>query len=626
MCGLAGVIGPRGLESGAALRRMLDVLAHRGPDGEGSWSSEVGANSVNLGHRRLAIIDLSAAAGQPMFTADGRHALIFNGEIYNYLELRTELEHDGVRFSTRSDSEVLLQALIHWGSRAFSRLNGMWALVFLDIERRRLVLARDRLGKKPLYFHHDREARVLWFASEIKGVLAGTARRFAVDLVVVNRYLTQQLFESQSESFFSGIVALPAATSLTIDLTLPVRRIDAPVVYWTLPERDPFQGTMRDRIEAVRETLFDAVRVRLRSDVPVGVLLSGGLDSSCVAAAARRVLGPTGELHVLSAVNDVPSNSEEPYIDRMAWALSCRVDKERFVGDGDTIFAGLERAVFHNDEPVGGLANVAHLALMERARDRGVTVLLSGQGGDELACGYLKYAGFYAMELLRAGRAGGAARLAYGFARRGTVLRQFSLADARRYLPGFLRPAMPEVRGPHVRDAGGLLPMGMGAGVIARQAADLTRLSVPALVHYEDRMSMAYGREVRAPLLDVRLVELLQPMDPCWKLRNGWTKWLLRAAMAPDLPGDIAMRRDKQGFITPESIWVARELRSHIEGVLKGPLLTEDWGLVSRRGIKDRYREYLRRWGTRAQMRAQDVLCAIVLEVWARLFESSLTN
>jgi asparagine synthase (glutamine-hydrolysing) len=625
MCGISGIVAPPDARLDEAIERMVGCLRHRGPDGDGIWCGPSGSRQVALGQTRLAILDLSEAGRQPMWSSDGNHALIYNGEVYNYLELRSELAAGGSQFHSGCDTEVVLQALIAWGPAALDRFNGMWALALLDRRRGSLFLARDRMGVKPLYLHQD-DAGTMYFGSEIKAILAGTCRRFAVNPTVVTRYLEQQQLDAQSESFFTGIRQLPAGTHLTIDLRhdhgTPLAE---PTPFWRLPLEDRFTGTEQARIEAVRELFHDSVRLRLRSDVPVGVLLSGGVDSSSIAVAMQRALGRDADLHALAAVSDDPAYSEDQHIDLMTEHLRCPVHKVRLPSEPGLLANHLDRAIYHGDEPLGGLSPVAHYLLMEQAKELGITVLLTGQGADELLCGYLKYLGFQLQWLARRGRWVEAGRLLGAFAARGTVLRQFRMADARRYLPRAFRPSQVDIRGSRLRP--GAAPMGLGLGgldLVQRQAEDLARFSLPALLHNEDRMSMAYSREMRVPFLDYRMVSLLLPMAADWKLRGGWTKWIFRRAMAQDLPPAIAWRKDKKGFSTPEDRWVAGSLRPWIMARLAEPMLTAEWGLIDRAALRARYMAYLGQ-GPRGNMRAQDILCPIMLELWARRFNSSLT-
>ncbi len=601
---------------------MMRSQHHRGPDGEGCWSGQVAGFQIGLAHNRLAILDLSEAGRQPMFTPDGDHALIYNGEIYNYKELRSDLEAQGIGFRTQCDTEVLLLALATWGERAVEKFNGMWAFAWFDLRAGRLMLSRDRFGIKPLHLYRGRNS--LFFASETKAILAGSAERFPINPSVAGRFVEQSLLDAQSETFFSGIEALPAGHNLVFELNGRTGLEPQSHSYWS-PSTEAVKGNIAQRIDEVRETFADAVRIRLRSDVPVGVLLSGGVDSSSIAAVMRRVLGRDSDLHVMSAVSDNGRFDEKPFIDLMARHLECPVHWVRLKTEPSQWFQLVSEVTYSNDEPIGGFSSVAHYLLMKQAKELGITVILSGQGADELLCGYFKFTGFYLQQLVRQRRLAAAARLLAGFARRGTVLRQVEFSEARRYLHRFFKRADIDIRGPLLRATECRIPMGLSGGtVIDRQRADLYRFSVPALVHYEDRSSMASSREIRLPFLDYRLVNLLLPIDPEWKLRDGWTKWIFRQAMKDWLPEGIVWRKDKQGFINPESEWLKSELRPAIERFLREDLLIAQAGLVDRDALIRRYRAYCDQPPMSGRFSVKDIFNPIALELWARSFEPHL--
>lgn len=624
MCGIAGLVVPAGEAGGAkALGRMRAVLAHRGPDGDGAWSGVEGKAEVLLGHRRLAILDLSERGRQPFVSPCGRHVLVYNGEVYNYLELRRELAGLGTAFSSDCDTEVVLQSLMRWGEEALSRFNGMWALAWLDRRAGSLFLARDRFGVKPLYYCRAKDR--LTFSSEIKAILEADGERRSVDPLAAGRFLRQSLLDAQPQTFFSGILAFPAGHYARLDLRRgAVTGLD-PRPYWSAPVRDAFEGCESRRVEALRETFLSAVRLRLRSDVPVGVLLSGGLDSSCIAAAMRAELGREAPLHAFSAVGGPPGSGEEPFMDLMCSHLAC--ESRRIRVSAEQAFDALPAAIYFNDEPVGGLNTAAYRLLMEEARRSGVTVLLTGQGADELLCGYKKYLAFHLQALLRDGRVGAAARTALPFARRGTVLSQFDFREARRYLPRWLRPSVPDVRGPALRDFSDELPLGLGRGSLAeRQRMDLEVASLPALLHYEDRMSMASSREMRVPFLDYRLVSLLLPSPAETKLRDGWTKWLLRKAMEPYLPPEAAWRRDKRHFALPQARWLKHDLRDRVRAILGGELLTARSGLVDQGCLKKLYETFCAQPEEGGDIWFKDVFNPLALELWMRAFSRNLAG
>lgn len=624
MCGIAGIVSVASHASlSEGVSRMVQAQAHRGPDGAGTWCGDVGHAAVALGSVRLAVLDLSDAGRQPMASPSGRQVLVYNGEIYNYRELRGELQSLGAQFHTQCDTEVVLQALIHWGEAAFERFNGMWALAWVDRDTGAMLFSRDRFGIKPLYWHLQKDHCV--FASEIKGILAGAQKRFAINRVAVARYLLQSQLDAQEETFFAQIEALPPGHFVRCDLREPSGLVFSRHRYWTPPQEEILRDGKQPDFAAVRETFMDSVRLRLRSDVPVGVLLSGGIDSSSIASAMQRVLGRDAELNVLSIISDDSRFSEAAFIERMVnfLGLSARTSLVPFTAHD--AFRLLDRVIAANEEPVGSLSPVAHYILMERARDLGVTVILCGQGGDELLCGYLKYWGFYLQSLARTGRWADGLRVLAGLTIRGTVLPHVRFNEAKRYLTAALVPREIDIRGPHLQEEEHRLHIGLGAGsVLDRQIADLDRFSLPALLHYEDRMSMALAREIRLPYLDHRLVNLLLPLDPKWKMREGWSKWVFRKAMESDLPPEIAWRRDKQGFDNPQSVWLRGELRPQIEAMLNDDMLTARYGLVNQEALRVRYAAYCRAHTDRGSMSFKDVFNPIALEIWARRFESFL--
>jgi asparagine synthase (glutamine-hydrolysing) len=578
---------------------------------------------VALGSVRLAILDLTDAGLQPMVSPSGRHVLVYNGEIYNYRELRAELQTLGVQFRTQCDTEVVLHALATWGEAAFERMNGMWALAWLDRDTHQLLLARDRFGIKPLYWYRAEDH--LLFASEIKAILAGSERRFAIDCMAVGRFLAQSQLDAQEQTFFAGIEALPPGHFVRYDLPNPAGLVPSPHRYWRPPLEEILSDGIPPSFAAIRDTFIDSVRLHLRSDVPVGVLLSGGVDSSSVAAAMRCVLGSDAELTMLSIVSDDARYSEEPFIDRMATHLGATARTSRVRFTADEAFQLLDRVIWFNDEPVGSFSAVGHYLLMQRAKDLDVPVILCGQGGDELLCGYLKYWGFHLQSLARAGRWGAALRVSSEVAMRGTVLPELRVNEAKRYLPAGLQPRGIDIRGPRLRQQDYFLDIGLGeGGVVDRQLADLDRFSLPALLHYEDRMSMALAREIRVPFLDYRLVSQLLPLAPKWKMRDGWSKWVFRKAMEPDLPAEIAWRRDKQGFATPQSEWLRNHLRPQVEAMLREEMFTAALGFVDQPALRRRYEAYCRYPADRGLLSFKDVFNPIALEIWARRFASFL--
>ena len=624
MCGLAGFfsnVGPERTRNSVAV--MLQAQRHRGPDHTGIWSGSVCGTDVGLGLNRLKILDLSDAANQPMVSENGRYILVYNGEIYNYVEIRAELAASGAVFRTEGDTEVVLQALIHWGSAAFARFNGMWSLAFLDNVAGEVLLSRDRFGVKPLYTYTDN--RGLFISSEIKAILEATGRRFEVTPQVASAFLEQNLLCTSSATFFSGIEEFPAGCWAVLPMSKLGKQHLSPLRYWEIPSVPTASRNEDELIDLVRTIFIDSVRLRLRSDVPVGVLLSGGTDSSAIAAALQHLNPNQNNIKLISAIG-VYGRDEQPFIDVMANHLKRKVEKVALDYPASNAFDLISEVSWFNDEPPGSFSTVAHYLLMKRATELGVTVLLSGQGADEILCGYKKYLGFHVQELLASGRWLAAAQITRKFLMNGTVLSQSHYREAKRYLPTWLRLREIDVRGPALRDLSDRILVGLnGGGVIGRQVIDIERLSVPALVHYEDRMSMAMAREIRLPFLDYRLVSLLVPLPVEYKVRDGWTKWIFRRAMEPLLPKEIAWRKDKQHFIVPQNEWFHSELRQEVMRFLESEWVTEHLGLIDRQKLRARYDAYLRQASGNGRISFKDVFAPIALELWARRFEPHLS-
>lgn len=627
MCGIAGFVA-RGDAPRGVLSRMMPAQEHRGPDGQGMFQEKVNHWTVGLGHVRLAIIDLSEAASQPFLSSDGRHALVYNGEVYNYLEIRSELQSRGSVFRSDSDAEVVLEALKVWGpDEALNRFNGMWALAWLDVDSSRLLLARDRFGVKPLYYCLENGS--LMFASEIKAILAGAGHSFAIDLQTTNEFLAQSLLDASNRTFFEGISKVPPSHYAVVDLTagepdLRFRR------YWSLSTGQD-TGERLDREDPdllaaeILEMFQDSVRLRLRSDVPVGALLSGGIDSSAIAAAMNRLLGPGVAPCLLSAVSDDPRFDESRFIDAVSRHLSAPAHKVVLDLRPDRAMSLLDTVTWHNDEPVNSFSAVAHYLLMEKARELGVTVVLSGQGGDEVLCGYRKYLAFSIKSMVASGNLTGAAANLWAFLRRGTVLKQITMGEAKRYLPAFLTRDSLDIRGPALLDQP-LVNIGIGRGnsVSDRQVLDIECLTLPAYVHYEDRLSMAFSREVRLPFLDYRLVERLVRLPSHFKLRDGWTKWVFRKAIEGELPPEVVWRKDKQGFTIPQSKWLRDDLRAAVLEVFAPDALVFESGLVDRERLLQKYRRYCAEQGAGTGIWFKEVFNPLALEVWFRRFREWL--
>jgi asparagine synthase (glutamine-hydrolysing) len=589
MCGIAGIVcGPGESERGQRSRGFLDLLRHRGPDDHG-WLAARG-NDVRLGkgdpepgdvvlvHRRLSILDLSEAGRQPMGTPDGRYYLVFNGEIYNFVELRAELERLGRVFHSHSDSEVLLQACAEWGTAALPRLVGMFALALLDRTRRTLLLARDFFGIKPLYYSFaDRHCA---FASEIKALVAGTTPRIQAHRLY--EYLVAGRTDHGPDTLFAGIRQLPAAHYLEIALDDP--RPLEPTCYWKLDSRERLDLSFAEAAAQTRALFLDSVRLHLRSDVPVGAALSGGIDSSAIVAAMRHV-APGAELHTFSYVADDAELCEERWVDIAARAAGAVQHKVH--ATAEELQADLDHLIYAQDEPFGSTSIYVQHRVFRLARQAGIKVMLDGQGADEMLAGYRYYVSARLASLLRQGRWFAATRLlrhAAGLpgtsARSRLLLQAFGLLVpgrckalakqllGRELLPSWLNASWFRQQGALPFDLGGH----RGRDVLrAHLQRTLFETSLPMLLRYEDRNSMAHSIESRVPFLTPQLAEFLLRLPEEYLLGpDGTSKRVFRAAMRGLVPDTILDRRDKIGFATPERTWFMK-LRPWVDATLASP-------------------------------------------------------
>jgi asparagine synthase (glutamine-hydrolysing) len=583
MCGLAAVITLPGAKVDPRLLQTFDqLLAHRGPDGSGLATfgrdgapANPDAAEVALVFRRLAIIDLDPRANQPMASPDGRYVLVFNGEIYNYVELREELVRLGHGFRTTSDSEVLIAAFAQWGRSALSRFVGMFAFVLLDRQARELFVARDPFGIKPLFWAIGGDCIVL--ASEIPPLLAVPGVGRGADLARATLFLSVGQTDAGEGTMFSAVRSLPPGTFATISLARPAA--PSPVAYWQ-PRIAPGPHPQPAAAGELRELFLDSVRLHLRSDVPLGIALSGGVDSSAILAGARAVGGKDLTIRTFSFVAEGSDVDETPFIDiaaasAQAQPASVRIKPEEIVADIDTL-------VTSQAEPFGSLSIYAQHRVMRLAKEHGIKVMLDGQGADELFAGYRPYLARRLSELV--------ARFQWGAALR--------LVRAMRALPGVtagllaqaVEPAVPARLRTFARalvgrpqlppwiDSKWFAERGLApAGAPPRWRRDflhealvqsLTETVLPALLRYEDRNAMAFSIESRVPFLTPRLAQFAyaQPSASLVDAR-ATSKVVLRAAMRGLVPDAILDRRDKIGFATPDRLW-AQSLRPWFARVL----------------------------------------------------------
>ncbi len=609
MCGIAAIIRTDGAPvHEEPLLAMMRAMKHRGPDDEGVFTE----GGVGLGFVRLKIIDLSANGHQPMRSGDGRYTIIFNGEIFNYIELRKELLAKGHVFRSETDTEVLLAAYVEWGESMLHRLNGMWAFVIHDARERRLFCARDRYGIKP-FFYRVEQGRIL-IASEPTAILAVMSQAPEPDHAAIYSYLAFNRTDQNEGSFFSGIKKLPHGHLVRIHLAEPDFK---PVPWYRLRDelKEPFTGA-----EDYRELFTSSVKLRLRSDVPVGVCLSGGLDStSIVSIIAGDAAMP--EVNTFSAVYGAGRKGDESaYIDlfrdRLANMHFTHPDEQGLMSDLDD----LTRA---QCEPVPSTSTYAQYRVMKLAHEH-VTVTLDGQGADETLGGYHYFFGFFFKQLLLQGR----------LLKLGAEMKDYAVlhrsAFGLKSLAFFMLPAAlrsrarvaekgyiaPDFHRDHVAGSGDVTRGIYGSSSMREALIDHFEHKLEHLLKWADRSSMRFSVEARMPFLDHRLVERTIPMADQWFIRQGMTKHVLREAMRGRIPEAIRTRRDKVGFETPEAEWFRTPLfRTYIMDMLRSKAFTSR-GLVDAGKVERLYDEHLHRKSDRSR----DIWKLVHLEKWFQHF------
>jgi len=565
MCGISGILARRdqpGAEEFVA--HAISLQRPRGPDHEAASRADSGGWTAVLGHNRLCVIDLEPTGHQPMWSADRRQVTSYNGEIFNYLELRAELESSGVVFRSRSDTEVLLAAWARWGPDALHRCNGMFAIAMLDLAREELVLARDRFGVKPLYYAH--QPGQLRFASTLGPLLDGGP---APDLQYLRQGLEQGVFEDQTDrSPYRGILSVPPGHLVRI--ALGADRIRPEVHQWyrfeeaTAAEVDRLAGaSTAAAVDEVREVLSSAVSLRLRADVPVGVSLSGGLDSATVAmlAAAEK-----GTVRGLTFGHPEAPDSEAALV--AALAAGRRIVPEYIWPAPDRMAELFWSCLRAQQAPFASGSVVAQFAVFQRARELGLTVMLGGQGGDEGFMGYRKYQLFRVQAALASGRPGEVLHAAIGLGRALWGERHQAgvyWARGRQYATGVGPESVLRLgeQGPSE------LGLGRTGGIRGRQVRDILHFSLPTLLRYEDRNSMAHSIESRLPFLDYRVLVLGAALPEALKLRGGWGKWIVREAFQDRLPASIAWARAKRGFDVNAQGWISAGLGAAMREALQ---------------------------------------------------------
>lgn len=561
MCGISGILNLNNepVEE-FAVGKMNELIHHRGPDGEGVYTG----GNIALGSTRLAIIDLRHTADQPMFESTGRYVIVYNGEIFNYVELKKELVEKGYKFNNNSDTEVILNLYMEYGSECQHKLNGMWAFAIWDTKEKILFCSRDRYGIKPFYYYLDDDKLI--FGSEIKQIFSRGIDKIPNDEIIYD-YLLFNFIDHSEKTFFKNINKLSAGYQIIVkNNTVQVSR------WYELKENIQNVTDEKKLFRDFYELIYDSVRIRLRSDVEVGSCLSGGLDSSTIVCLMHDILENEGKTDIqktFTAAYDDPALDERKFVEEVIKQTNS--EKYYLFPDSAGLLSDFGRMVWHQEEPFTSSSIYAQWCVFKKIHETGIKVVLDGQGSDEILLGYFSFFPFYLKRLIL-----NPFRFIRGFFK-GLSTTQQGLV---RFSESLVYFNSPKIRYKHVlNDSNNFYNEGfidafnrkdvfeqnIGAeNLSTNRFANLWKISLPSLLRYEDKNSMAFSVEARLPFLDHRLVEFIFSIPYDYLIRNGWTKYVLRESMKDGIPNDIRMRKGKLAFSVPQKKWL-KNLSSFVE-------------------------------------------------------------
>ena len=582
MCGITGVWYSKQSENiRENLKLMTDAIVHRGPDAEGHWIDK--NQRVGLGHRRLSIIDLSVNGHQPMFLED-RYVITFNGEIYNYIELREELIQKEYTFKTSSDTEVLIVAYHEWGEKCLTKLDGMFAFAIYDQSKDQLFCARDRFGEKPFYFSFHNGN--LYFGSEMKALWA-TGVPKSPNMSMLYNYLVNDLVENpndQKETFYNGIQKLKSANYFLYTGGKEIQQIN----YWKLNTNVSVDLNLSDASFRLQELLETSVQRRLRSDVPVGTSLSGGLDSSAIVSLVSEF---SKHNHTFSARFPGFSKDEGYFIEMVREKF--KTDHHNIVIDENELIPELDRLIYHQEEPFQTGSIFAQYCVYREARKNNVIVMLDGQGADEMLGGYNKDFKFYLRELVQNGN-NPAKFVQHILNNHNYNLTVDSKEKLRIKAPGLYK-TLAIVKNKLLKEVPSgintefnkafspkLSPFHEFNDLKSMLRYEMTNQGLEKLLKFADRNSMAHSMEIRLPFLSHELVEFVFSLKSNLFLFEGWSKAILRNSMKDKLPHKITYRKDKIGFESPHEMWSNSESMNSLfieanETLLNEKIITQDY-------------------------------------------------
>lgn len=565
MCGIAGFINKNAEKAfEEQVKRMTDTIVHRGPDAEGQYAYK----NVGLGHRRLSILDLSENGKQPMVSCDDRYVIVFNGEIYNYVELKEELQASGGIFKNNTDTEVIIEAYRHWGKDCVTRFNGMWAFVLLDKKENVLFGSRDRMGVKPFYYLDRKD--IFAFASEPKAILEICPEERQYNPTTVYRFLKEMPEDMDNLTFYKNIYQLEPAHSFLYDIN---KNSMEKWEYWSINADEIYENRIKGKnpVKEFKALMEDAVKIRLRSDVEVGSSLSGGLDSSTLVGIMSKKFGR--KVNTFSSVYDDKDCNEKEFIDKANQFADTNAHLV-YPDNNEALLEDIKEIVYHHDGPNGSASMYSGYSVYREAT-QSVTVLLDGQGADELLGGYLPSYSARLRDMLSTNHFKEKIKAAKTIA----IFNMEWLEKADIIPTDLIRKSMGKkaVEGFQYKktnqyekhrelfyeefenkaDKNILRRTGNVKGELNQELYyQLCQTSLPCILHNVDGNSMAFSLEVRLPFLDYRIIEFCMALDGKYKIRNQWTKWILRKSCKKYLPEEIANRKNKMGFPAPFGRWL----------------------------------------------------------------------
>jgi len=585
--------------------KMNNCIKYRGPDDEGIYLSE----NLSMGHKRLSILDLSEKGHQPLFYDEDNLIIVYNGEIYNYLELRKQLLDKGYTFNSNTDTEVLLAAYKEWGFNCLNKFNGMWAFCIYDKKKQILFLSRDRFGIKPLYYYKNRNQFI--FSSEIKPILLHNIKTSPNKKLICD-YLLYNIEDHTNQTFFLGINKLPKGSYATFNLKTQKFSINR---WWENKYGERFIPPEK-AVRTLTELLRDSVNKRLISDVPVGTCLSGGIDSSTIATLIHK--SKKSEITTFSAVFPGFKLDESQYIDSLS--TFTKIKNVKTTPNPTSFYKEIYNFIEIHGEPVPGPSPYSGFCVYRLAKENNTTVLLDGQGADEILAGYHYFYGFYLKGLLKKGKV------------RKFISEFLSLIKGKHgklglfsfiflFLPSQLRRLYFYLKNNinkefYKRNMTDFVDRYYSCSNLKEALKFHLDYKLEHLLKWEDRNSMAHSRESRVPFLDYRIVKFIAFLPETYIIKNGETKWLLRKAMTNLLPSNILKRKDKIGFAAPEDEWTRSEEFKELinELFIKKPPLCNDY--INLKKLKKMIRQHLQR----KKNYGRQLWRIIFLEIWLRQF------